>query len=77
MLSRLLLRLYRWSLRHSGPQGTSIEYEHTMPVPVKTEYIGMFPKTQVVNPGNVMFGWVDVGPKNTPRHRRHGLFRGR
>ena len=68
--------LVRFSQRRSGPATTG-EYESIIKGPFKAEYIGMTPKTQVASPGNVTFGWVDVGPKNTPRRRLPGLFRGR
>ncbi len=37
-VSTILFKLYRWSLRHSGP-ATQTEYEHTTKVPIKAEYI--------------------------------------
>ncbi len=78
-VSTILFRLYRWSLRHSGA-ATSIEYEHTTKVPIKTEYIGQFktigtgitPKTRAAGPSGVTFAWGVGGPKNTPRRRRAG-----
>ncbi len=74
MLSRLFLALYRWSLRRSGHQGTSIEYEHTTKVPVKTEYIGPATSVTIASAercgvpvtatGSIWHTWRVAKPKN-------------
>ncbi len=69
MVSALLLRLYRYSLRRFGPHGTGTEYVYSIKA-IKPEYIGTTLKIPGVRPEVATEGWGKGGPKNTPRPRR-------
>ncbi len=65
MLSRLFLALYRWSLRRSGHQGTSIEHIYSTKA-IKPEYTSTWRITGVgAEPGHVMRESTVGGPKSS------------
>ncbi len=72
-VSTILFKLYRWSLRHSGP-ATTTEYEHTTAVPLKAEYIGPATSVTIASAercgvpvtatGSIWHTWRVAKPKN-------------